>query len=546
MRRDGQSRWPASYAAAYLGAGYWRRQVLGDLPDRWAARAGDDVAVIADGRSHTYAELAEASSAVAAHLSELGLHDGDNVILQVPNCWEFVPLVLGCARLGVAPVMALPAYREHELSHLAEVSEPAAVVVPAHYRGFDHEALAHRVASRWGRACRVLVVGEPAMPDSVALRTQARNPGGAGPEQRPAPDDVALLLLSGGTTGGLPKLIARTHDDYEYNFRRMGELCGFDEHTVYLVVLPAGHNFALGCPGILGTLAAGGTVVILPTPEPEAAFAAIERHRVTAVAMVPAVAQRWLTHHDPARFDLSSLSLVQVGGARCPAEVAVRLTDAFGCTVQQVYGMAEGLLNCTRLDDPADVIAATQGRPVSPADEIRIVGPGGEPADEGELLTRGPCTPRGYFRGGAHNLAGFTADGWYRTGDVVQVHSSGNLVVRGRTKEVINRAGEKIAAAEIEDLARLIPQVTAAAAFPVPDASTGERLCLCVVLRPGTTLTLDEVATVFTGKGVAGFKIPEQLEVLDEIPLTPVGKVDKRRLRERFAAAGPARGHRQR
>ncbi|MGH3905198.1 MAG: AMP-binding protein [Pseudonocardiaceae bacterium] len=178
---------------------------------------------------------------------------------------------------------------------------------------------------------------------------------------------MAVFLLSGGTTG-LPKLIARTHDDYEYNARGSSMLCGFDADTVYLAVLPVGHNFALASPGMLGTLLRGGRVVLLPSPEPHRALATIARERVTVTAVVPAVAQRWLdvVAAAPADHDLASLQVLQVGGARIGPEVARRIRPTLGATLQQVFGMAEGLLNYTRLDDPEEVILCTQGRPMSP------------------------------------------------------------------------------------------------------------------------------------------------------------------------------------
>ncbi|MBQ0867125.1 MULTISPECIES: (2,3-dihydroxybenzoyl)adenylate synthase [Streptomyces] len=539
----GQVFWPNSVAADYECRGYWRRQLLGDLPRKWAARHGDRVAVVDDHRSLTYAELAAITERTAARLLRSGLRDGDNLVLQLPNSCEFVALLLGCMRAGIAPVMALPQYREHELVHLVRTTDAAAIAVAGQEWRCDYEQLAHRVAEMSDRRCRVLVAGEPGRPASVSLRPALeRRPAAAREEAdgtgtppdlpSPLPDDLALLLLSGGTTSGAPKLIGRTHNDYEYNFRRMAELCGFDERTVYLAVLPAGHNFTLGCPGVLGALSTGGKVVLVSSPAPEAAFAAIDRHAVTATALVPSLAQRWLDSVAGTRYDTCGLALAQVGGARCPESVVTGLQGAFGCTVQQVFGMAEGLLNCTRLDDPAVIVRGTQGRPISPGDEIRIVDAEGRPAERGELLTRGPCTPRGYFRGGTHNSRSFTADGWYRTGDIVRRHPSGNLVVEGRTKDLINRNGEKISAAEVEDLACLIPGVRAAVAVPVPDPATGERLGLGVVLRHGNGLDLDQVRTFLTGKGVARFKLPEYLHVLPEIPLTPLGKPDKKKVRD--------------
>jgi non-ribosomal peptide synthetase component E (peptide arylation enzyme) len=219
-----------------------------------------------------------------------------------------------------------------------------------------------------------------------------------------------------------------------------------------------------------------------------------------------------------------------------------------GATLQQVFGMAEGLLNYTRLDDPDEVICSTQGRPLSPGDEVRIVDeadhdvPDGEP---GSLLTRGPYTPRGYYRAAEQNARAFTPDGWYRSGDVVRRRPDGNLVVEGRDKDMINRGGEKISAEEVENLVYRLPAVAQVAAVAMPDADLGERVALYVVLRPGATLTLDDVRTAMADAEVARFKWPERLEVVDDLLTTKVGKIDKKALREdlvaRLTAGSPVR-----
>jgi 2,3-dihydroxybenzoate-AMP ligase len=349
----------------------------------------------------------------------------------------------------------------------------------------------------------------------------------------PSSRDVALFLLSGGTTG-LPKIIARTHDDYEYNLRRSGEVCQFDSDTVYLVTLPMAHNFPLGCPGILGTLRVGGRVVMLPSPRPEVAFPLIEQEGVTVTSLVPAIALRWVEARPGSTSDLSSFRVAQVGGSVLPPQSAARIAAGLEVKLQQVYGMAEGLLNYTRLDDGPDALFHTQGRPISEADEVRVVDEDGNdvpPGGEGELLTRGPYTPRGYFAAPEHNARAFTPDGWYRSGDLVRWHPSGNLMVQGRVKDLINRGGEKISAPEVEAVVKLLPQVRHVAAIPVPDAQFGERVCVCVVLRSGKSLTLAEVRDTFAMHGVAKYKIPEQLEIVSDLPLTAVGKVDKKALR---------------
>jgi 2,3-dihydroxybenzoate-AMP ligase len=351
--------------------------------------------------------------------------------------------------------------------------------------------------------------------------------------------DVVTFLLSGGTTG-LPKLIGRTHDDYEYNARRSAEVCGFTARTVYLATMSASHNFSLACPGLLGTFVMGGTVVLVPTPSPQNSFAAIERERVTVTALAPSVAKHWMDTYaaEPDRFDLSSLETLQIGSARLATELAKRVQPIFGCRLQQVYGMAEGLLCYTRLDDPDEVVDATQGRPMSPADEIRVVDTNGNPVPGGEmglLETRGPYTIRGYYDARDVNAQSFTPDGWFRTGDIVRVHESGNLMIEGRSRDIINRAGEKISAEEVENHLYLLAAVQHAAVIAVPDERTGERICACVVLHPGTTLDLSDVRAIFTEIGVAQYKIPAQLEILDALPLTPARKIDKKTLRARFA-----------
>jgi 2,3-dihydroxybenzoate-AMP ligase len=370
---------------------------------------------------------------------------------------------------------------------------------------------------------------EPADPAAERTRWDADQPGSR---------EVAVFLLSGGTTG-LPKLIARTHDDYAYNTRASAELCGFDSETVYLGTLPVSHNFPLACPGILGTLLAGGRVVMLPSPEPERVFATIEREGVTVATAVPAVAQRWLAHAtEHGATQLASLRLLQVGGARIADEVARRVRPVLGATLQQVFGMAEGLVNYTRLDDPEDVICSTQGRPLSEGDEVRIVDERGDDLPDGvpgALLTRGPYTPRGYYRAPEQNARAFTPDGWYSSGDVVRRRPDGNLVVEGRDKDMINRGGEKISAEEVENFAYQLPQVAHVAAVAMPDALLGERVCLYAVLKPGSALTLEDVRKSMAAAGIAAFKWPEHLEIVSELRTTKVGKIDKKALREDMA-----------
>ncbi|MBR7835040.1 AMP-binding protein [Actinospica durhamensis] len=523
---DGFVPWPEEFADRYRRAGYWRGEVLGSLLRAPARRDGARTALVEGERRWTYAELDAAADRRAAGLAELGLARGDRVLVQLPNSAEFIVLCFALFRLGAVPVFALPGHRRSEIAYLCELSEAVCYVVPDVYEGFDHRELAREVAAGYAGLKHVLVFGDPA--EFRALERIEAEPR-AWPD--PDPAEPALLLLSGGTTG-LPKLIARTHDDYMYNIRASVEVTGLDQGTTYLVVLPVAHNFALGCPGWLGALSVVGTVVLAADPSPARVFPLIARERVDTVALVPPLALLWADAAGAAGADLSSLRLIQVGGAKLAEPAAYRVAGVFGCVLQQVFGMAEGLLNFTALSDPAELVAGCQGRPLSPADEVLVLDPQGRPVPDGEvgeLLTRGPYTLRGYYRAPEHNLRAFTEDGFYRTGDLVRRRPDATLVVEGRIKDQINRGGEKIAAAEVEGHLAAHPAVREAALVAVPDPVLGERAWAFLTLR-GPAPRLPEIRRFLAERGLAGYKAPDRLEVVESWPVTGVGKIDKREL----------------
>jgi 2,3-dihydroxybenzoate-AMP ligase len=546
---EGTTPWPADLAAEFRARGYWEDRALGSYILETADRLPDKVAIVDGDMRLTYADLANRMDAGAERLLQLGLRPDDRVMVQLPNGWQFALLTLACFRAGIIPVMALPAHRQYELSFLSELSESRAIAVPDKIKDFDHQALAEDLVAAIPSLETILVSGA-ANPMNVRLEeilAPSKDPQAARArldKNAPSPDSPALFLLSGGTTG-LPKLITRTHNDYAYNIKATSAPTGVTEDTVYLGTLPASHNFPLACPGILGILFAGGRVVMLPSPEPRKAFAAIEREKVTLSTAVPAVAQRWIEYQEETGgTQLTSLEVIQVGGSRLPDEIARKVEPVLGATLQQVFGMAEGLINTTRLDDPEDVICTTQGRPVSEADEIRIVDEAGNDLPDGvagSILTRGPYTPRGYYKAPEANARAFTPDGWYASGDIVERRPDGNLIVQGRDKDMINRGGEKISAEEIESLVYRIEDITMAAAVAMPDPVLGERLCLYITVKPGTEVTLEQIQQMLRETGIAAFKIPERLVVVDELPATKVGKINKKELRadiaERLATA---------
>lgn len=525
--------WPQETATKYQKLGFWQGRTLGGELRLWADRYGDRVALVSEDRRLTYRELDAWVDRLVRGLRARGIGPRDRVVVQLPNVAEFVALSFALYRIGALPVHALPAHRSSEITHLCRHAEAVAYFVPDRFQGFDFRSLAGDIKDEAPSLREVFVVGEPGpfTPFEVLSETPAEPPAAQDPPTQTG-RDVAFFLLSGGTTA-LPKLIPRTHDDYLYQTRTTVEICGVDQDCVYLAVLPLPFNFTWGCPGVVGVLSAGGTVVLATGTGPEECFELIEREGVTLASVVPTIAHLWLDGAEWLDRDLSSLRTLQIGSAKLHPEVARRIEPTLGCRLQQVFGMAEGLLCVTRDDDDPETVMTVQGRPISPEDELRVVDPDGlpmPPGEPGELLTRGPYTLRGYYRADEHNATAFDADGFYRSGDLVRITDHGNVVVEGRIKDVIIRGGDKVSATEVEQHVSAHERVQQAAVVPVPDPVLGERICACVI-PDGEPPTLAELKTFLKARGVAGYKLPERLVLLDTLPLTGLGKVDKKKLR---------------
>ncbi|MBV8993100.1 MAG: AMP-binding protein [Pseudonocardiales bacterium] len=523
---DGCLTWPDQMADHYRKSGLWRGEALGVVLRRSAQLHPDRVALVSGRSRWRYAQLDAIVDRRAAGLAGYGITAGDRVVVQLPQVAEFVVVCFALWRIGAHPVLCLPSYRSVEVTHLCRVAEPVAYVIPDVHLGFDYRVLAAAMRRQCPSLQHVFVAGDA--DEHIALDDVV---GAPGEFPDPNPSDVAFFLLSGGTTG-LPKLIPRTHDDYAYQIHASAQVCGLTQDSVYLVVLPIEFNFPWGCPGVLGTFAVGGTVVLALATATDDHFALIEHERVTLTSLVPSMVSLWLEEVPYSTRDLSSLTLLQVGGAPLHDDLAAHITPTLGCALQQVYGMAEGLLCLTRLDDPAHTVLHTQGRPLSSADELMVVDTHGQQVPTGqvgELLTRGPYTVRGYYRGGEHNTTTFTPDGYYRTGDLVRMLADGCVIVEGRRKDVIIRGGDKICATELENYLLSYPGVRQVAVVALPDPLLGERSCACVVTAD-TSISLAQLRTALHQRGIADYKLPDRLEIVPQLPMTGLGKVDKKQL----------------
>ena len=546
--------WPEELARIYKEKGYWEDVTLGEHFDRWVAQYGDRPALACKGEVTTYRQMGERVTRLAYGLAKMGLKTYDRVILQLPNGPELVYLFYACLKIGAIPIASLPAHRWAEITHFAKLAEARVHAVPAgKVKDFDFEEFADQVRAEAPNVRFVLTAGKPERPNHVSINDLietvvdldvAKKELGA---YRPDPMQPAVFQLSGGTTG-VPKIVPRTHNDYYYNAKCEAVVEEFNTDTRCVVVTPLTHNLPMIC-GLLPLHLAGSLLVLSASTAPAAIFKAIAENKADKMILVPALMHHMLDAppEERSKYDLSSFKWLLWGANFAPADVQIAFRDVFHCDTQQIYGMAEGLVCWTRVSDPLDTKLNTCGRPISEADEVRVtdVITGEEmPAGQvGENWTRGPYTVRGYYQAPEHNKNAFSPDGYYRTGDLIRKDANGNVIVAGRLKDLISRGSERINAEEVEEHIMKFPKVANAALVAMPDKVLEERACVFVVPKPGQTFTLEELNNfLLTERKIAKFKCPERLEFIDELPLTKVGKFEKKTLREKVAAMMEAEG----
>jgi len=514
-------------------------RTIGALIDRAAAADPARVALVGDQVRLTRAELREYVNRLATGLLRLGIQKGDAVLLQLPNWAEFVYSYFALQKIGAVPVLLVSGYRQVEVDHLCRLTEATAWIVPQTYRKMDYPSWIGAVREANPQLRHIISVRAQdedanftARLEELMASASDANAESQITARRPQPTDMAHILPSGGTTG-LPKAIPRTHEDYLCNVKFLHDAGEMSNDDVCLLAVPVGHNLAL--LNVVGAALVGYKIVLLDSTRPEDLCRAVQAERVTYFPTVPSLLKRILEFASIGDYDLRSLKKISAGGEPTTPDLVERVRQRLQANYITEFGMSEGPLCRTRLNDDVKTVCGSVGKPICPDDEFRILDDAGRalpPETDGELAARGPGIFAGYLKNPEENQRAFTTDGFFRTGDLARFDRSGNVTITGRIKDMINRGGEKISPAQVEKLLLAHPDIADAAVIGMPDRALGE--LVCAYLRPaaGKDPIPAEIIAFMTANGASKLLLPERFEFVDVLPLTEAGKHDKKALRE--------------
>ena len=518
----------------------WLNRTLLDYFDDGVSNHPDRVAVTgyvdAGGGRHvlTYAELSDRVDRIAKGLLELGIQQGQVVSAQLPNWWQLVALHLGCLRVGAVTNALMSIFRRRELEFMLGLAGTSLLVVPETFNGFDHAGMAADLQATLPALRHVLTVrpdGGGGFEDVLLPRGSTDTEREEFRRRRPSPDAVVQLAYTSGTTGE-PKGVMVTSNTALCNVRALADRLGLSADDVELMASPLAHQTGF-LYGVLMPIMVGMTVVLQDVWRPARGTEIIRAEGVSfTMASTPFLTDLTAqAEADPDAF--ASLRLFLCAGAPVPRELVRRATKALAARISSGWGMSEmGAVTLTGPDDPDERVFETDGYAL-PGVELRILGPDGAVAardEEGRLQVRADSLFGGYLK--RPGLRGLDAEGWFDTGDLARIDADGYLRITGRSKDIIIRGGENIPVVEIENLLYGHPDVTEVALVAMPDPRLGERACAFVVARDGASPTLADICGYLSAQGTATQYLPERLELVDAMPRTLTGKIQKFKLRE--------------
>jgi len=521
----------------YTRAGFWGTDTIYRAIER-TARAHPEREAVYDGTQRlTYGQLVARIERVAATLAAQGIGAGDVVTLQIPNWVEYPCVFFALERLGAVANPVSVDFRSRELEYILRFSESRAFISCDRFKNFDHSAMIAELRKGLPDLKLVGVVRSAGKPDVLSLDEAI---GGDAPVPAYTPyaldaNEVTRMAFTSGTTGN-PKGVIHSQNTTLSACIIQNRDMGHSEQDVFLIYLPLGLNW--GFLALAQVLIMGARAVLLDQFTAKAALELIDHEHVTFIPTAPASIVAMLNDPTLDKVDLSSLRMVMSGGASCPIEVIREFQQRMKGHFIELYGMLEtGYHTYTHIGDDPQKVTGSVGR-VATAMGLRIVDDKGHDVPHGEIgeiAADGPSVHLGYHKNPTANAELFLPDGWFRTGDLARMDKDGNVYIEGRLKEIINRGGKKFFPREIEEILYTHPKVLHAAIIGVPDPRLGERNCLCVIPRPNQQITLQEMVD-FLKDEVATYKLPEQLEIVSELPFTPTGKLQRHVLAKKILA----------
>ena len=522
----------AQRVQAFRDAGHWVDTTTNEVLEANALERSDKLAVVDSRVRLNYAQYYRRARCLAAKFVALGLDSDDVIAIQLPNWSEFAVALNAAMMVGIPFCQYHSDFRARETEFILGFTGASVLIVPRVFRDFDYLEMIDEIRPRLPKLKHVLVVGD-SIPnrhfDLRAFLDRDADPEVPNTEldaRRPHGDDLARTAFTSGTTGN-PKAVLHLHNTTNCALKFLNRGQRVTSDSVLQVFLPVGLNWGLF--NVLQAIHAGCTVVLQDIFRPTEALDLIQREKITHYCCAPAHLVSMLNVEDFERYDLSTLAVIMTGGASCPIEVIEEVQARSPGQLLEMYGMLEcGTQSHTLLTEDPQAVCGTVGRPV-PEMGIRVVDDGGNelpPGEVGEILTSGPSVTIGYYNNPTVNAESFTADGWFHTGDQGVFDEHGYLRIVGRKKEMVIRGGANIYPREIEEVLYQHPKVMDAAVVGVPDERLGEKLCACIVPRAGESVDFDGIVSFLRGK-IATYKLPEYLEIFDELPRTPTGKVQK-------------------
>ncbi len=542
---EGANPYPREVVEEYTAKGWWQNLTYSDILDRSAEQYPDKVAVIDDTTKMTYAQLKEKVDRFAIALLKLGVKKYDRILIQLPNRHEFFIAYYAMHRIGAVPLMAIPQHEYQEVSHFFKLVDPVGWIIPLRVGPREFSPLIDRIRSD-AESLRDLIILEDggALPvgalsmEKLILDVKLSDYSSDYLKPfRPDPNDVAHIIPTGGTTG-LPKGVPRTHNSF-ISFSGYVLKNVLKPEAVLGMATPIGH--AMGLAQVAGSILNGAATAIIAVPRAKEIMEAIQRNKITVIGLVPTQLEDILNHPDLEKYNLSSLQSVLTAGAALRAETAKKAKELFDRIGAEFLGSGFGSTEGPSAIHPVgesvspEVFHASVGKPICEGDHWKVLDEQERelpPNSEGELVAKGPLVFTGYYRSEDENKGIFTMDGYYKMGDLGHINEEGYIFITGRKKDIIQRGGEGIVPSAIESLLHRHPDVDAASIVAMPDPRLGEKACAYVVLQPGKTLSFDEMIDFLKGLGAGKLLLPERLEIVDELPKTRIGKVDKKALRQ--------------